>query len=218
MNLNQRSYSGRSLRPRPHLEEEKTTGTLIVATSWGGPELAVSVTEFIRDQLALNAQPEATRFGAFATDLGDDVDRLRASLVLANERVFQKENSTEWTAAVEVALLSVQRSTLNWAQIGSPHLLLQTNKGLQPLASTPDWSWQLQQEAPLVAKGLGLERTCYPSCGSYRFSKDEKVILISRAAVPASVYTLTLPDLNHVARAMVEDQPEVPFWLGVLEL
>lgn len=115
-------------------------------------------------------------------------------------------------------MLSYRNHVLSWVQLGTPHLILTGEQGAQPLASYPDWAWQLQQDAPLVSKALGLERNCYPNCGSHRVQGHEKVILVARSAVPASLYTLKNVDLSTCGQALVDDQMQTPFWLGVLDL
>lgn len=218
MDLVQRSYSGHTFRPRPIIEIEKTTNTLIIATPWGASDQAQMVIDLIKEQLSVSQQPEATRVGGFIEGLSEDGNRLRAAAALANEQLYHRENSKEYSIAVEIALISVQKRSLSWVQLGTPHLILLGNEGFQPLASTPDWSWQLQQAAPLVSKGLGMEKNSYFNCGSSRFKGGEKLFLISRSVVPASVYALREPDLNSCAEALVEDNSDAPFWLGVLEL
>jgi hypothetical protein len=156
--------------------------------------------------------------GAYIPELNEMGNHLRNATLMANEQLHLSENAKEYSAAVEVALLSVQKQVLTWAQVGTPHLLLQTSSGLQPLASQPDWAWQLQQDAPLVSKALGLERSCYPQCGSYRLRGHEKILLISRSAIPSKLYALNEANLETCAQVLVEDHEEAPFWLGILDL
>jgi len=218
MDLVQRSYSGHTFRPRPLIEIEKSTNTIIIATSWGTPEHAQTVIELIKEQLTTSHQPEATRVGNFVEGLSEESNRLRAAASIANDQLYLRENSKQYTAAVEIALISVHKKNLNWVQLGTPHLILSGDEGFQPLSYTPDWSWQLQQSSPLVSKALGLERNSYFNCGSYRLKGDEKLFLIARSAVPSLLYSQESPDLKSCAEVLVEDNADAPFWLGVLDL
>lgn len=219
MQLEERSYSGRSFRPRPLIEDIPARNTLIVATSWGGPEHAQSVIEMIKEQITLHSNPESTRLGNYIAELSEDGNILRAAALYANEQLYLKENVQEYNTAVEVAIISVQNHVLSWVQMGSPHLILKTRKsGADPLASSPDWAWQLQQDSPLVFKALGLERNCYPNCGSYRLMGGEKLVMVSRSAVAPRLYGLEQMNLQTCGQVLVEDHAEAPFWLGVLDL
>lgn len=219
MELVQRSYSGSTFRPRPMIEEIRSRNTMIVATSWGEPEQARNVIEMLKDQMAIHSDIESTRLGNYIEELSEDGNILRAAALFANEQLFLKENSQEYRAAVEVAVISVQKQVLSWVQMGSPHLILKNQKiGADPIASSPDWAWQLQQDSPLVFKALGLERGCYPNCGSYRLHGGEKLILVSRSALAPRIYSLDQVDLDTCGQALVEDHAEAPFWLGILKL
>lgn len=218
MDLAQRSYSGHSFRPRPVIEELRAQQTLIVATSWGEPEHARQVVEIIKEQVNAASNPEATRIGQFIPELTESGNNLRTAALLANEQLYLRENSKEYSAAVEVALITVQKQVLSWVQIGTPHLILKNESGMQPLVTQPDWAWQLQQDTPLVCKALGLERHCYPHCGSFRLRGREKLVLLSRSAVPSKMYLLPDADLQTCSTVLVEDHEKVPFWLGVLSL
>lgn len=220
MDLVQRSYSGHSFRPRPLVEENPATQTFIVVTSWGAPEHSQKVADLIKEHMNLSEDADSTNVGTFVQGLTDEGNRLRAAAQIANQYLYKNENSREYSAAVELALISVRRKVLSWVQIGNPHLILSTPKGIEPLCYSPDWSWQLQQSSPLVGKALGLERTCNLNCGSYRLQGegDEKLMLIARSAVPGNLYTLKKIDLMMSSQLLVEDNSEAPFWLGILDL
>ncbi|MEZ0392381.1 MAG: hypothetical protein ACAH59_09210 [Pseudobdellovibrionaceae bacterium] len=216
MDFFQRSYSGHSFRPRPLIEEDKSTNTLIVATSWGGSEHAQLVVDTIKEQLIVSEDTQATRINSGHQGLSEEANLLRQAATLANERLYLRENNREYSAAVEIALITVQKETLHWAQLGTPHLLLSGNQGFQPLCYSPDWSWQLQQSSPLVSKALGLDRQCYLNCGSYKLQGNEKLLMICRSAVPGTLYQIQSPDLTTCSQALVEDNSNAPFWLGVV--
>ncbi len=218
MVLEQRSYSGHAFRPRPLIEELPAQKTLIVATSWGDPDHAQWVVDLIKEHLQLAGNPDATRVGAYVPELSESGNLIRAAALFANEQLHLKENSKEYKAAVEIAIVTFEKQVLSWVQMGNPHLVLQTPQGMQPLVAQPDWASQLQQDTPLVCRALGLDRVCYPNCGSHRLQKNEKLILISRSTVPSRFYTLENPDLVQCSSALVSDHEEAPFWLGVVSL
>lgn len=220
MDFTQRSYSGHTFRPRPLLEEDRNSQTYMIATSWGAPEHSHKVIDLIKEHLRFSEDGDSTKVGTFIQGLTDEGNRLRAAATVANEYLYTKENSTEYSAAVEVALISVRKKVLSWVQIGNPHLVLSTSRGLEPLCYSPDWSWQLQQSSPLLGKALGLERNCNLNCGSYRLSGqgNEKLLLIARSSIPGSLYALKNVDLSTCSQVLVEDNSDAPFWVGILNL
>lgn len=218
MDFLERSYSGHAFRPRPLIELEKTSNTLIVATSWGTTEHSEKVIEVIKAQLVMSSEPDATRVGTSVGNLSDEGQKLRSAAMFANDELLLKDNSREFVAAVEIALISVQKNILSWVQLGTPHILLSNKSGFQPLCYTPDWSWQMQQSSPIVSKALGLERHSYMNCGDFRIKGDEQILLVSRSALPAGLYAVKEPDLNSCSQVLVEDNSESPFWIGLWDL
>jgi hypothetical protein len=217
--MEQRSYSGRSHRPTPLITLEPETQSLLVLTSWGDPSSAQRVSEILKDFLATAAAPDATRIGPSPSSSvsGDLLQRLRAAVALGNESILLNENKTEWSAAVEVAVLSRFQQVISWAQVGAPHVLLWTpEKNFQPLCYTPDWAWQIQQGAPLVCQALGLEKFCPVNSGSFRLKGDETLVLVSRSHLPGHFFSSENCDLQHLSRLLIEDSEETPFWIATM--
>ena len=217
MRLIQRSFSGPSFRPSPLTHFEKSSDLLVVATAWGEPDTAQVVTNKIKEFMQMSEDPEATIVGGHAEGLAKIENRMRSSALLANELIYQTENAQEYRAAVEIAMICVNKNMLHWVQIGSPHILLATGKGLEPICYTPDWSWQMHQTVPLLGQALGLDKTCHLNCGSYRLSPGQKIVLISRSQLPSYLYGQQVSDLDSISHILIEDNSEMPFWAAVIE-
>lgn len=219
MQISQRSYSGHTFRPRPVIEIEKTSNTLIVATAWGNQEMAQWTADFIKERLSASGEVDAeiTKVVTKRAPV-EESNKLRDVVQLANQQLYKKANEKEYQTAVEIAVVNVERKVLSWVQYGNPHLLLATGQGFQPLSYTPDWSWQLQQSSPLVANALGIKDSLYPNCGSYRLQGNESLFLVARSALPAKLFSVAEPELTNCAEALVEDNADAPFWLGMLSL
>ncbi len=217
MQFKQRFFSGQTFLPKPVIDIEKTTNTLIVATPWGAPELGKSAVEMIKEQIgSVSTETEVTRVTQVIEGLSDEGNQLRAAALYTNENIYLRENAKEYVGAVEVAMVSVQNQFLSWVQIGAPHVLLRNARGFQPVCYTPDWSWQLKQKAPLISKGLGMERTCYMNCGTHRFEKTDHIFLISRSTLPAKLYAQEKADLDTISKVLIDSDPETPFWIAQL--
>jgi hypothetical protein len=217
MIFKQRFYSGQNFLPKPVVDIEKTTNTLIVATPWGSPELARSAIHMIKDQIGtVSEETEITRVTQVIEGLSDEGNQLRSAAMFTNENIFLRDNAKEYTGGVELALISVQNQFLSWVQIGTPHVLLRNDRGFHPICYTPDWSWQLKQKAPLVSKALGMERSCYLNCGTHRFEKQDHIFLISRSTLPAQIYGFENSDLDSLSKVLIDNDPDTPFWIAQL--
>jgi serine/threonine protein phosphatase PrpC len=168
MRFEQRSYSGPSFRPTPVTNYEKSSELLLVATAWGEPDAGKIATDKIKEFLQMSEDPEATIARGHQETQVRIESRMRTAAMMVNELLYKTENSQEYKAAVELAMISIEKNMLHWVQIGAPHILLAGPRGLEPICYTPDWSWQLGQSAPLLGQALGLEKTCHLNCGSYR--------------------------------------------------
>jgi hypothetical protein len=217
--MEQRSYSGLSHRPTPLITFESETKSLLVLTNWGEQSSAQRVSEILKDFLVTSSSPDATRIGPMqqGSPTGDLLQRLRAAVALGNESILLNENKTEWSSAVELAVLTSHSQVISWAQVGAPHVLLWTpEKNFQPLCYTPDWAWQIQQGAPLVCQALGLEKFCPVNSGSFRLKGNETLVLISRSHLPGTFFSSKNCDLQHLSRLLIEDSEETPFWIATM--
>lgn len=215
--MEQRSYSGQNHRPSPLVSVETETKSLLVLTSWGDEAPAQRVSNILKDFLVTSSSPDATRIGPASENSvgGDLLQRLRSAAAFGNEAILTAENKTEWTSAVEMAVISSQHQVISWVQIGAPHILVWTpEKNFQPLCYTPDWASQIQQGAPLVCNALGLEKFCAVNSGSYRLKGNETLVLVSRSHLPGTFFSSTTCDLQALSRLLIEDSEETPFWIA----
>lgn len=212
----QRSYSGKSFRPKPIIEQPDSEN-LVVLTPWGAPEYANQVLSSIKDFLEMSQEAEATVVASGTQLYSSFANRMRSAALMANENLYLNANKSEYLSAVELLALSKQDDLVSWVHIGAPHLFLQDHRSIQPLCYTLDWAWQTDQKSPLLCHGLGVERSVNLNCGTYRVSNSCQFIMISRSYVPASFYTLQDVNLEEVSRVLIEDDPEMPFWLGLLK-
>jgi hypothetical protein len=213
----QRSYSGESFRPKP-LIEQPDQDTLVVLTPWGPSEFAAQAMGSIRDFLEMSKEAEATVVGSINQALSPFANRMRSAAVMANENLYLHANKNEYVAAVEFVAVSREVDRVSWVHIGSPHLFLHNSMGMQPLCYSLDWAWQINQQSPLLCQGLGLDRSVNLNCGSYKITEPSNIIMIGRSVVPSALYQMQNPDLQNLSKLLIEDNSNLPFWLGVLSL
>jgi hypothetical protein len=212
--LEERSYSGKTFRPRPVVSLVESDSVLMVLSSWGHRDSAEQVTQIFSDQLQLSDSEDFTSPFGHVESLGPIANRLKTAAHLANALIYREVNHTEYVAGLEVLALSYKDSILSWVQVGGPHLLLKLKDSLQPLASQYDWSWQFNQSSPLPSECLGLQASLNVHCGSLFLAAGADLFLVARGAIPAKAFELPPRDIAAMTRILVEDNSETPFWLG----
>jgi hypothetical protein len=81
-----------------------------------------------------------------------------------------------------------------------------------------DWAWQIHQQSPLLCQGLGMDRSVNLNCGTYKVSEPSKILMVGRSHVPASFYQLSNPTLQSMSQLLIDENSDMPFWLGLMEL
>lgn len=225
MKLQERSYSSKILRPKPQIHMEEDGSLIVIATSWGQPEHAVRATEEIVKYVnAAKADVEVTSPFEFLSCLSDEVNYVRTGMLIANDILYRGENKTEYFSGVEILAIFRRGPQVAWAQVGCPSILMQRrDQSLQPMAMSLDLSseFHFAEEAlsPLPAQLLGLEPTCDIHCGHTYIRGGDQLVLLSSAQVAQALWTSGREPLNltTVTNRMIQEAPETPFWLGLLE-
>lgn len=226
MKIEERSYSSKILRPKPTVHLEEDGSILVVATAWGQPEHAQKVVEHVSKYVgAAKADVEVTSPFEFLTCLPDEVNYLRTAILIANEELYRGENRAEYFSGVEVLVLYQKQNQIAWAQVGSPGLLLKRQgMPLQPLSTPLDLSTELSTAegrlAPLPSQLLGLDPTCDIKVGHLHSQPGDRLMLMAGSRLANSLWVpgLQEPQLTEITRHMVNENPDLPFWLGVVDL
>lgn len=224
MKIQERSYSSKIFRPKPYLHVEPDGSLLVVATSWGQPEHASLVADEISKYVtAARGDVEVTSPFEFLTCLSDQANHLRIGMMIANDVLYRGENKAEYVSGVEVLAIARSGEEIAWAQVGAPHLLLRrAGRPLVPLATSFDHSFELSLRggvsAPLPSRLLGVEPTSNIVCGDLRAGDKDLLVLLSSSQLPQSLWTAEGPlDLQGVTRHLVQEDPDLPFWLGLVD-
>lgn len=226
MNLQERSYSGKLFRPSPeiHIEEDGSVG--IIATPWGNRQGARRVIETLNDFIQSSRNDmEATSPFQKLSCLSPLANTLRVATMLANDALYREENRNEYTSGVELLLFSMKDGELSWVQIGQPNLyLFRKNAGILSLGANLDMTAELTPPSailpPLPSSLLGLYSTSNFSVQSFRPLPGDHLLLLSRTYTPSSLHNLHNENisLGHVSTLLSQSAPELPFWLGHLDL
>nr|BFD58307.1 hypothetical protein CKG001_04140 [Bdellovibrio sp. CKG001]BFD61737.1 hypothetical protein BdHM001_04180 [Bdellovibrio sp. HM001] len=224
MKIQERSYSTKMLRPKPLIHREDDGSLIVVATSWGQPEHAQrALEEVVKYVSAAKADVEVTSPFEFLTCLTDEVNYVRTGILIANDLLYRGENRAEYFSGVELMAIFRRGSQLAWAHVGCPSLFIQRkNQRLQPLSVGLDLSSESasQQLPPLPAQLLGLDPTCYIQCGHTSVKEGDRLVLLASSQVATTLWTRegNSLDLSSVTTGMIQESPESPFWLGLIEV
>ncbi|MFS4458522.1 hypothetical protein [Bdellovibrio sp. HCB2-146] len=226
MKLIERSYSTKMLRPRPLIHSEDDGSLVVIATSWGQPEHGQrALDEVVKYVGAAKSDVEVTSPFEFLACVPDEVNYVRTALLLANDLLYRGENKMEYFSGVEILAMFRRGNMLAWAQVGNPSIFAQrTGKRLQPLQMGLDLSTEFNTQdktlPPIPTELLGLEPSCNIKCGHSVLKAGEQVVLLSASAIANSLLNREPGkfDLNIITQKMIQEDPEAPFWLGLIDL
>lgn len=225
MKLQERSYSSKTLRPKPAIYQEDDGSLIVIATSWGQTEHANrALEEIVKYVNAARSDVEVTSPFEFLTSLSDEVNYLRIALHIANDLLYRGQNRVEYLAGVEVVALLNRGSQIAWAQVGSPNLLIQRkNQSLQPLSVSLDLSSEMSTEGemlpPLPSHLLGLDPTCHVQCGHSRVESGDQLVLMASSTIAPSLWAQDAKtDFGTITQRMIQEAPNAPFWMGLIQV
>ncbi len=221
-----RPYSGATFRPRPEIHMDADANLLLVATPWGQRASARKTIDKILEYYVLaRSDREVTSPFERLTCLSTAANNLRTATLLANELLYREENRAEYRSGVELFGASFVDNEFVWIQVGQPQILLAREGGrLMPLGGYVDLALDMSDGRELLPalpnQLLGLDSTVNLAINSFRAKPGDRVVLMSHSSPPRSLYTLTRDQLtlDRISGALAEANPDMAFWLGVLDL
>lgn len=226
MGFEERSYSGKLLRPAPevHIEDDGTFG--IVATPWGARGTGRKAIDAIKDfVLSARQDNEATSPFQKLTCLSPMANNLRVAVMLANDMIYREDNKSEYTAGVELLAFSQANGELAFAQVGYPALYLaRRNLPWIPLSVQVDLSTEMSEPPdvlpPLPQNLIGLHTTTNMNVSSFRTQPHDRLVLLSHSVASHPVFTNPFDQttVEGVTETLSRRYPDLPFWLGVFHL
>lgn len=224
MQLKERSYSGRSARPKPIIRDEFGGEFWVITTSWGANDNATPVAEeMIKYISATRGDVEVTSPFEFLTCYSNEANALRVAALLSNDRIFRGENKTEYSSLVEVVALWKTGRQLSWVQCGGAQIFIKKpGVDLIPLSVVNDQSYEVLavqgETSPLPSAGLGLENSCALNVGSYTMGEQDQIVLFAGSHIPRDLWQLTDVelDLQKIVQRVGAQMADQPFWLGLL--
>ena len=162
LELKDRCFRTRTLRPRPECYVSEDKKLLVVLTPWGADSSVDSkeLFEELKTQYnALSSDREKTHPFPKLISLTPNENNMRCALHLLNQQVFNSANEEEWLRGFEVFFVTVQDQVCSVVQVGQPMAFL--HRGLREwhgVGNTADFfafhysAWQAGGE-PAAAAG-----------------------------------------------------------------
>ena len=226
LKLDERSFSGKTFRPRPEIHVDVQSRLAIVATPWGPRAAAKKAIDRMTEYLALAREDrEVTSPFERLSCLSGPANNLRIAAMLANEVLYREENADEYNCGVELFACVIDEGEMVWVQAGNPHILLaRPGRALLPLGSQVDLAFDLSEGDSMLpalpSQLLGLDSTLNLNINSFRTRPGDRVLLLSHSHLPEILFTMKEADasLDSISLAVAKTHPEIAFWIGILGL
>lgn len=225
MSLQDRSFSGKTIRPSPEVRIEDDGSFGVIATPWGPRSTVKRVTEALSDFI-LSAKTDMENTSPFQvlTCLSPLANTLRAGIMLANDIIYREENKSEYQSGVELLVFTRNSTEIAFVQIGQPHVILnRTSRPGSPMIPigvqldlSMEWSVGKKILSPLPHDLLGLYTTSNFQVMMFRPMPGDELIFLSRTELPPSLLQTPPSErtLESLSRILAKDDPDQPFWLG----
>ena len=225
LDLTERSYGGKKFRPRPSCYLEKESNLILCVTPWGRDDISETIVDSIKNFLAMaNDDQEITVPYARKQNLNRTGNVLRMAIILASEKIHKEYNKDEYTAGFEVFAGLQEGHQWTYVSCGQPSLiLLRENMGAIPVHHNIDLNIRAPMKTlsdPLPNHILGMGQHPPIQFGSLSLQKKDKLMLISRSYLPSCFFSMgkDLSDSQKVSQVLAEDDQDIPFWLGLVDL
>ncbi len=223
--ISERSYGGKKFRPNTIVDFEESNNLLICITPWGQDEVADKVIESIKSFITMaNEDNEVTIPYARKENLHQMGNILRMAVIMASEKVFNEYNKEEYSAGFEIFAAIQDGPQWIFVSCGQPSLVIyRSGIGLLPIHQSIDLNVLTLRSSiqdPLPNQLLGLGQHPPIQFGNIRLKKTDQIALISRTYLPNSFFKIDQDQFNmeQVSLLLAEDNQEVPFWIGFLEV
>jgi hypothetical protein len=223
--LSQRAYGGKKFRPPVTVDFEEANNMLLCVTPWGQPGIANKVIESVKGFITMaHEDSELTVPYARKENLQQMGNVLRMAVIMASEKIFNEFNKDEYSSGFEIFAAIQEGPQWTYVSCGQPSLVLnREHMGTIPLSHSIDLNvlaLKNRVQDPLPNQLLGLGQNPPIHYGNIYLKKSDRLALISRTYLPHQFFELTLDQFNaeQIASTLANDQQEVPFWLGFINL
>lgn len=216
-------YPGEVARPTVQYDLINQGAQVLVSSVWGAKQsqnILLDCANTFAEEIGTNTEVTLPPGEGFV--LNFEGKKLKNIFLKANIEIYEKQNKPEYSSACEAALFSVTNQTLNWVQVGQPHILLWRDNKLHYLHTARDFSLDFKMPSPLPYELLGVQRSPELTFNTFSINEGDRFFLFTGAVVPNCFFTgkinaleSLLTDLSKMA---IEEAPEKSFGLAELIL
>lgn len=227
MKIQERSFAGKTFRPKPACYISSHKKLITVITPWGQEATNPSdLFENLETQYNLFAEDkESTHPFPKKLSLTSTENDMRTAVIQTNEKIFNDINQNEYSMGFELLFATLSANIFTVIQIGKPLILIdRPHQFLQSIGQiiTPSLSIPLKNNPtspPLPYQLLGIHEdiSFYPFF--FRLHHQDRLILLNRDTIPAKWFKLKREErtLNGLSQSAAEENPHTPFWVAILE-
>ncbi|MDE0118470.1 MAG: hypothetical protein OXM55_00485 [Bdellovibrionales bacterium] len=232
MKIQERSFSGKIFRPKPKCYLSSNKKLMTAITPWGQEAADTQdLFENIETQYNfLSEDKESTQPFPKLMSLTPIENDMRTTIIQINQNIFDKINQEEYAMGFELFFATVVGNILTFIQIGQPVVLIdQPHQYLRSIGQTvtpplnhKTLSPQKRGTAhpPLPYQLLGIHEDISFHPFFFRFQSEDRLILLNRNVIPAKWFYLKREErtVDKLSQLAAEDNPHIPFWLGIIDL
>lgn len=111
--------SGQQKMPNTQIATFLNERLLIFIRSWNGPEIFQKITDEINHYMSsVEADLEVTSPFGFSENLTTLANKVKVSMLLANDNIYNTENKEIYQHGAEVVVLFQKENEISWASVG----------------------------------------------------------------------------------------------------
>ncbi len=227
MNITERAFSAKTFRPRPECHVSSNQKLAAVITPWGQSSLSTeTVFEDLESRYSFFSEDtESTRPFPIMQNLSVPENDIRTTLIQVNQNIYSKINEEEYSTGFELFFVAIKGHVCVFSQVGCPIVLIDrphqplTLAGLLAIDGSALFN-NREYQSPLPMQLMGVHEDVSISSGYFRFNQGDRLILLNRNYVPPAWLLVKREErtLEHLSHLASQDNPQIPFWLGILNL
>lgn len=219
MKFSEIGYRGKFLQLPPQSRVNPDSGTIMLGTSYGDPNLVETIfDEWDREYLSSNQDLDVTSPFPKLTCLDGMANRIYTTVLYLNDFIYNQYNKEEYTEAFEFLILQKFNSRLYWAQIGWPMMFLNAGTQIRPLDSSIGFRSGTPDKAPNMPSNLmGIERSINFRIESVNLQPQEELFFIKANSIPTDFYQSLNRTNEELLKILYQGHPEQGAWLGRVE-
>lgn len=212
-------YNSKVFRPKTDFFiYESEFSFLNIITQWSGAKNIKNISDQVYQIFSnLYQDPDSTRISQPSDILTSLENHLQDALTQTHHSLEQGGRAQE---SIELLSLIKIQNHIYIAQTGQPNILLLEDNMIVPLSTITDYCFDYKEanSIPIPKSTLGDSKNLDINFLRIRVKENSKILFLSRSWIPRGVFDKSLEELNmhNLSQSICSDQPEIPFWIGLL--